>query len=203
MVIKMDKIYEFITKVQSIAKIGKLFSKDGYALENYEELEKLSHDALEEYTGVKMDRANMFARDIYPTPNISCRALIFNEKKELLLVKEASLGTWSLPGGWCDLYETPKEAITKECLQEAGCDVEVERLLMLTNRKSYLKDPALSEFVVVFLAHVIKDHHTFCHEVSEVGYFSLDNLPTLSHKTTIIEIKRALKALEDNRTDFD
>lgn len=199
----MDEIYKFIIKVQSIAKIGKIFSKDPYALENYEELEELSHKALEAYSGEKIDKPNIFVRNIYPTPNISCRALIFNDKKEILLVKEKAFGTWSLPGGWCDLYETPKEAIIKECRQEAGVDVEVKELLCLHDRKDFVRDKTLSEYVICFYCTITKDYHTHCHEIDEVGFFPLDNLPTISHKFNLIELDRALKALETKKPFFD
>ncbi len=199
----MDDIYKFITKVQSIAKIGKLFSQDPYALENYEELEQLSKQALEKYTGEDYQRDNLFVRDIYPTPNISVRALIFNDKKEILLVKEAKWETWSLPGGWCDLYESPMEAIVKECSQEAGCDVKITRLLALTNRASYLQDKSLCEYTACFLGEVLIDHHTHCHETTQVAYFPLDKLPTISHKYTLVEIKRVIEALEKGITVFD
>jgi len=199
----MDEIYKFITKVQSIAKIGKIFSKDPYALENYEELEKLSHDALESYTGEKLERPNLFARDIYPTPNISCRALILNDKNELLLVKEAAFGTWSLPGGWCDLYETPSEAIIKECRQEAGMDIKVEQLLYFADRKNFLENKCLSEYVCCFHCTIINDYHEHCHEVSEVKFFPLDNLPTISHKFRLPEIERSLEALKNGKAFFD
>lgn len=199
----MDEIYKFITKVQSIAKIGKIFSKDPYALENYEELEKLSHDALEAYTGEKLDRPNLFVRDIYPTPNISCRALILNDKNELLLVKEAAFGTWSLPGGWCDLYETPSEAIIKECRQEAGVDVKVEQLLYFADRKDFLANKCLSEYVCCFHCTIIKDYHEHCHEISEVKFFPLDKLPPISHKFRWPGIERSLEALKTGKTFFD
>jgi ADP-ribose pyrophosphatase YjhB (NUDIX family) len=198
-----DKLYQFIIKVAAISKIGLLFSKDPYAIENYNELQILSKQLIEDLGKFKIDGPNYFSRDIYPTPNVSVRALIFNERKQLLLVKEASLGTWSLPGGWCDLFETPSEAIIKEVIQEAGIHIKVERLLGISDRIKYKTNKKWSEYAVMFLATIIEDTKVFGHEVSQVGFFDINNLPELSFKSNHEEIKRAMAAIEDNTSYFD
>ena len=198
-----DKLYQFIIKVAAISKIGLLFSKDPYAIENYNELQILSKQLIEDLGKFKIDGPNYFSRDIYPTPNVSVRALIFNERKQLLLVKEASLGTWSLPGGWCDLFETPSEAIIKEVIQEAGIHIKVERLLGISDRIKYKTNKKWSEYAVMFLATIIEDTKVFGHEVSQVGFFDINNLPELSFKSNQEEIKRAMAAIEDNTSYFD
>ena len=198
-----DKLYQFIIKVAAISKIGLLFSKDPYAIENYTELQTLSKELIEDLGKFKIEGPNYFSRDIYPTPNVSVRALIFNEQKQLLLVKESSLGTWSLPGGWCDLFETPSEAIIKEVIQEAGVHVKVERLLGISDRAKYKANKKWSEYAVMFLATIVKDSKVFGHEVSAVGFFDINKLPELSFKTTETEIKRALKAIASNSSYFD
>ena len=198
-----DKVYQFIIKVAAISKIGLLFSKDPYAIENYNELQNLSKQLIENLGKFKIDGPNYFSRDIYPTPNVSVRALIFNEHKQLLLVKEASLGTWSLPGGWCDLFETPSEAIIKEVIQEAGIHIKVDRLLGISDRIKYKTNKKWSEYAVMFLATIIEDTKVFGHEVSQVGFFDINNLPELSFKSNQEEIKRAIAAIEDNTSYFD
>jgi ADP-ribose pyrophosphatase YjhB (NUDIX family) len=198
-----DKLYQFIIKVAAISKIGLLFSKDPYAIENYNELQNLSKELIEDLGKFKIDGPNYFSRDIYPTPNVSVRALIFNEHKQLLLVKEASLGTWSLPGGWCDLFETPSEAIIKEVIQEAGIHIKVEKLLGISDRIKYKTNKKWSEYAVMFLATIIEDTKVFGHEVSQVGFFDINNLPELSFKSNQEEIKRAIAAIEDNTSYFD
>jgi 8-oxo-dGTP diphosphatase len=198
-----DKLYQFIIKVQAISKIGLLFSKDEYAIENYKELQTLSKQIIEDYANLKISGPSFFARDIYPTPNISVRAIIFNDKKQLLLVKEANLGKWSLPGGWCDLFETPSEAIVKEVIQEAGIHMKVVKLLGISDRTKYKAVKNWSEYALMFYGEIIEDTKNFGHEVSEVGFFDIDNLPELSFKSNELEISRAIKALKDQVAYFD
>ena len=65
---------------------------------------------LESFMDVKFDRPNYFQRSVNHTPNVSVRTVIFNNEGHLLLVQESKKGTYSLTGGWCDLYDSPSEA---------------------------------------------------------------------------------------------
>lgn len=145
------QIYDFLIKIQSIAKIGLIYSKDPYAISNYKEINDLSTSFLEEFLSVKFDRPNYFERDIYPTPNISVRTIIFNDDRtKVLMVREAKDKTYSFPGGWADLYESAKEAAIKESKQEAGAEVEIVRLVGLLNRTPFKSKHSVPEYVAVF-----------------------------------------------------
>ena len=193
---------QILLKIHSIARIGLLFSKDPYALENYEEIRKTTLEAIEDFTNVQIERPLYFNRDIYPTPNLSVRTIIFNENNELLMVQEAKNGLWSLPGGWIDLYDTPSEGAKKECLQEAGADIEIIRLLGIKDVSKY-SSSKLSEFVIVFEGRLISFKQEHCHETSDVKFFPLDNLPPLSNKLYKEVMERFLKARENKETIFD
>ena len=197
--------YDFLIKIQSISKIGLKYSKDPYALTNYQEINDLSTKMLEEFMDVKFDRPNYFSRDIYPTPNISVRTVIFNEDKtKVLLVREAVLQEYSLPGGWADLYDSPSTAARNECLQEAGAEVEIVRLVGITDRTPYKKKPnPLPEYVIVFEGKITKMNDTHEYETDDVGFFDLDNLPPLSRKSSKEEFERFVNAAKNGETIFD
>ena len=61
-------LYDFLIKVQSIAKIGLKYTIDPYAKKNYEEIQSMTLSLLEELQSVNLERNNYFKRDIYPTP---------------------------------------------------------------------------------------------------------------------------------------
>ena len=145
------EIYDLLIKIQSIAKIGLVFSTDPYAITNYNEINDLTKSYLEKLEEVKIDRPNYFQRDIYPTPSISVRTLIFNEDKtKILMVRETRLQTYSFPGGWADLYDSPSEAAKKECEQEAGATVELVRLIAVTNRTPFKSNTSVPEYLIAF-----------------------------------------------------
>lgn len=197
------QIFNYIVKIQSIAKIGLIYSKDPYALTNYNEINELSRQFLEDFTNVKFDRPNYFEKDIYPTPNISVRTIIFNEDKtKVLMVREASLQTYSLPGGWADLYDTPSQAAKNECRQEAGAEVDIIRLVGILDRTQYKKSH-VSEYVIVFEGKINGELHEHEYETDDVNYFPIDNLPEISKKTTKEELMRWIDAALNGKTIFD
>ena len=62
---------------------------------------------------------------------ITARALIFNEKNELLLVKNEENGVWFTPGGWLDGFETLDEACIREVYEETGLKIAVKKLFKI------------------------------------------------------------------------
>ncbi|MGM9873323.1 MAG: NUDIX hydrolase N-terminal domain-containing protein [Bacilli bacterium] len=198
------QIYDYLIKLQSIARIGLTFSKDPYALTNYQEINDLTTKFLEEFQDVKLDRNNYFERNIYPTPNISVRTIIFNETRDkVLMVEEANQKAYSLPGGWCDLYDSPKQAAINECSQEAGGDVEIVRLVGVANRTPYKNPVSVPEYVIVFEGKLIGELHEHEYETSNVGFFDIDNLPIISRKTSKEELLKFIDKAKNNETFFD
>ena len=198
------EFYDFLLKVQSISKIGLIYSKDPYALTNYKELNDLSTKFLEDFLEVKFDRPNYFKRDIYPTPNISVRTIIFNkDKTKVLMVREAALHAYSLPGGWADLYDSPSQTAKNECIQEAGAEIEIIRLVGLTSRTPFKSPTSIPEYVAIFEAKLTELHKEHEYETDDVGFFDIDNLPEISKKTSKAELLRFINAAKNGETIFD
>ncbi len=190
---------EFAVKVQQLAKIGLLYNKDPYALENYELLETVSREFLNEEMVKTPIVKNMFERDIYPTPNISVRVIVLNEKQELLMVREKQDGGWSVPGGWCEIFTDLKENAIKEVKEEAGVAIALGRLLAIFRRERYKDYPTLvSEYVHYFIARYETGALQPNHETSDVRFFAMSDLPALSRKNTIAELKQAWMVYEQN-----
>ena len=202
----MDKknIYDYIIKIQSIAKIGLTYSKDPYAITNYSEINDLSKAFLEEFMDVNIDRPNYFEKNIYPTPNISARTVIFNDDRtKVLLVREVATQTYSLPGGWCDLYDSPSDTARNECRQEAGVLIKDLRLVGITNRTPFVSDVTIPNYVIIFeakIAETLKEHE---YETDNVAFFDIDNLPEISRKTSKEELMRFIEAAKKGETIFD
>ncbi len=207
---KFQEYYDFIIKVLSIAKIGRVFSKDPYALDNYEQLEKLAMKELEDFEHIKFNKPNLFDREIYPTPSVSVRTCVFNDKNEVLLVREFPEERYSLPGGWCDLYDAPSEAAKEECEQEAGAKIKNLKLIGILNRTPFKIFPAgtpihksVPEYVIIFRAEldgVLKEH---LYETDDVGFFNIDELPPLSYKVSEGEVKKMILAAKNGKVIFD
>ena len=198
------ELYDYILKIQSIAKIGLVFSKDPYAITNYQQINDLTVEMLEKLMEIKFDRPNYFSRDIYPTPSVSVRAIILNEKRnKILMVRESNSGTYSFPGGWADLYDSPGQTAINESSQEAGADIELIRLVGVLNRTPFKTGVHVPEYLVVFEAKLNGKLHEHEYETDDVNWFDLDNLPQMSRKVAKQEIDRIIDAIKSNKTIFD
>ena len=201
---KYEEFYDFVVKVHSIAKIGLTYSKDPYAIDNYEELNRISKEMLEKFMEVKFDKPSMFTKEVYPTPNISVRTLIGNGKNQILLVREANTGFWSFPGGWAELYDSPKEAAYNEVVQETGVKPEITRLIGVLNRLPHKTDKPVPEYVIIFEGQVNDDDYSkHCHEITEVKFFDITNLPEMSKKLSKEELDMIFDAYKNNKVIFD
>ena len=198
------ELYDYILKIQSIAKIGLVFSKDPYALTNYQQINDLTMEMLEKLMEIEFHRPNYFSRDIYPTPSVSVRAVIANEdKSKILFVREANSGTYSFPGGWADLYDSAGQTAINESSQEAGADIELVRLVGVLNRTPFKSNVNSPEYLVVFEAKLKGQLHEHEYETDDVQWFPIDQIPPLSRKVMKEEIDRIIDAIKTGKTIFD
>ena len=198
------ELYDYILKIQSIAKIGLVFSKDPYAITNYQQINDLTLEMLEKLMEIQFNRPNYFSRDIYPTPSVSVRAIILNENKDkILMVRESNSGTYSFPGGWADLYDSAGQTAINESSQEAGANIELVRLVGVLNRTPFKTGVHVPEYLVVFEAKLKGQLHEHEYETDDVNWFSLDELPPMSRKVAKQEIDRIIEAIKLNKTIFD
>ena len=117
--------------------------------------------------------------------------IIVNDKNEILLVQRATephLGFWGIPGGFTDYGEHPEDAAKREALEETGWSVESVKLLGV-----YLEDcpgDKSSEHRVsgTYVMHPIEKTGKSDSEVSDQGWFPLDNLPEKIPEAHLIRI---------------
>ena len=111
-----DKWLDYAIRIQSIAQTGLQYCKDEFDKERYEELRKISAEMVSAKTDISLEKVyDLFCNESgYQTPKIDTRAVIFIQNK-ILLVHENN-GTWSLPGGWCDV-DMSIASNTKLCIR--------------------------------------------------------------------------------------
>jgi len=116
----------------------------------------------------------------------------------ILLVKEAD-GKWSLPGGWVDVNLSVKENMIKEVKEEAGLDVEVEKVIAVQDREKHNLPIYAYKICKIFIqCSVIDGSFKANNETTDSRYFSLEELPPLAtEKSTAEQIKMCFQAFSD------
>ena len=140
---KRINILNIAKRLKSMAEVGLMYSEIGYDIDRYKELKEISFELLSQISDQPIEEIKGAFREPlgYPTPDVDVRGVIVNEKQQILLVKEALDGKWTLPGGWCEIGMTPKENIIKEMKEETGLDVEVNRLLAVFDKRCHPHPP--------------------------------------------------------------
>lgn len=116
----------------------------------------------------------------YATPKIDVRGAVFDDENRILLVREASNGLWTMPGGWADLNLSPSANVIKEVREESGLIVEVVKLVSCWDKDLH-DHPRQPEHVykLLFLCLRTGGELATNHETSGVGFFAADSLPEL------------------------
>ncbi|RDK92010.1 NUDIX hydrolase [Enterobacillus tribolii] len=169
-------------RLQALAQTGLTYTKDVFDRERYESLQAIAARLLSARLDLPESTLNtQFKSETgYATPKTDVRAIIMREGN-VLLVREADDGGWSLPGGWADVGDSPSEAIVREVWEETGLEVRVSRLLGVWDRNQHGHPPyPWHVYKLIFLCEEIGGELAISHESLDIGFFDPDALPELS-----------------------
>jgi ADP-ribose pyrophosphatase YjhB (NUDIX family) len=199
---------QWAIELQSLAQAGLAYGKDSYDKERYTRIREISAEIISHMSDIPTDKVrNLFCNESgYQTPKIDTRAAIFQNGK-ILLVHENN-GTWSLPGGWCDVDQSVASNVIKETREETGLLVSAERLIAVQDwRLHNVRNYAYGVIKIFVLCKSTGGSFAENIETTGIGYFNRDELPAnlATEKTTAEQIQMCFDANYDNnwKTQFD
>ncbi len=197
----MQPWLDWAKQLQAIAQAGHAYGNDKYDIERFSQVEKISHEMFSLLSGAPVAKvANLFvAEQGYPTPKIDVRAAVIRAGK-ILLVREREDNGWSMPGGWGDVCETPKQGVVREVLEESGFTVNNPRLFAIKDRSVHGYQPVFPFHIykLFFLCDFVGGEPQENIEISDIGFFAPDDLPPLSLSRVLPEdIHMAFSYLQD------
>lgn len=205
-----DDVYmeKWLKWIQSLAQAGLAYTDNIYDIERYERLREISAEMIAEKSNISLDKVKyLFCNETgYQTPKIDTRAVIFKDNK--ILLTHENNGTWSLPGGWCDVLESVGSNTIKEVKEETGLNVETVKIISIQDRNKHNKPIyAYGVCKVFILCNIMGGEFTKNIETTEIKYFSLDEIPDnlAEEKTNREQIEMCFKAIKDEnwQTQFD
>ena len=204
----MEKWLHWAIEIQSLAQAGLAYTDNVYDIERYERLREIAAEMINEKSDIPLDKVkDLFCCETgYQTPKLDTRAAIFKNGK-ILLVHENN-GTWSLPGGWCDVLESVESNTLKEVREETGLEARAVRLISVQDRNKHNKPIYAYGVCKVFvLCEVIGGKFEENIETTEIRYFSADELPEnlAEEKTSREQIEMCFEAyaVDNWQTQFD
>lgn len=203
-----DKWIDFAIRIQSIAQAGLQYGKDKYDRERYEELRNIAAEMLSAKTDIPVEKVrDLFCNETgYQTPKVDTRAAVFIDDR--ILLAHENNGTWSLPGGWCDVDQSVASNTEKEVLEETGFTVHAEKIIAIQDwRKHNVVNFAYGVMKVFVLCKYESGEFADNIETTEIGLFKRDEIPDnlAVEKTTKEQILMCFDSYEkkDFPTLFD
>ena len=204
----MEKWLKWAMEIQSLAQAGLAYTENPYDIERYERLREISAEMVAEKSNISLDKVErLFCNETgYQTPKLDTRAAIFKDNK--ILLTHENNGTWSLPGGWCDVLESVKSNTVKEVTEETGLDVEAVKIISIQDRNKHNKPQYAYGVCKVFvLCNIIGGKFIKNIETTETKYFSLEEIPSnlAEEKTNKEQIEMCFAAFNNQswQTQFD
>jgi ADP-ribose pyrophosphatase YjhB (NUDIX family) len=174
---------EWSRELQAIAQNGLLFSENTYDRERYEAIRHVAARILAAGSGEPLEAiSGLFAAQAgYATPKVDVRGVVFRDD-QILLVREAQDGLWTLPGGWADPNESPSESVTREIAEESGFTTRAVKLLALLDRAKHPHTPphAFHVYKLFIRCEIESGEPRPSLETLEAAFFPEDRIPALS-----------------------
>jgi ADP-ribose pyrophosphatase YjhB (NUDIX family) len=204
------KWLDWSRELQAISQNGLLFAGNPYDRQRYEALRDIAAQMMaagSADTSIATITALFDQQTGYATPKVDVRGVVFRDG-QILLVREAQDGLWTLPGGWADPNESPSESVVREISEEAGFQTRPIKLLALYDRAKHPHSPPHPFHVYKLFIHceILSGAPRPSLETLDVAFFGEHAIPDLSvARVTAFQIARCFEHSRhpDWPTDFD
>jgi len=117
-----------------------------------------------------------------PDPKVAAILLVEQDGKVLLVQRNRTpeQGKWSLPAGFINACEDPQDAAARECLEETGLEVRIEKLAAVLSGREHRNG---ADILMLYRATVTGGTLQAGDDAASAGFFSRDTLPPLAFNT--------------------
>ncbi len=127
----------------------------------------------------------------YTDPKVGVGALVTQAQKVLLVKRsvEPERGKWSIPAGFLDQGEDPRETAEREVYEETGLEVRALELIDVFTNPAQQGGASI---FILYRATLLGGEMAAGDDAGDVGFFSVDDLPDLAFSSTQIAIRSLL-----------
>ena len=138
----------------------------------------------------------ILSRFIRPLFVVGVSAVIFDDEYRIFLGKSTyqRFHPWGILGGGLEYGENAEEAVIREVWEETSIQIKVEKLLFV---RSFAPD----RFILYYLCTIADGAFQPSDEVSEAGFFSLDELPDIRPRDVDV-LKQIFNMMESQKHEL-
>ena len=102
---------------------------------------------------------------------VSAAGIIRNESGEVLLLNHVLRpgSGWGVPGGFLNVFEQPEAAFRREVKEETGIDVTDVKIVRTRTLRRHIE--------IMFLAKGVGEATVKTREITELGWFAVEDMP--------------------------
>lgn len=117
-----------------------------------------------------------------PDPKVAAIVLVENQGQVLLVQRDRTpdKGKWSLPAGFVNAFEDPQAAAIRECREETGLNVRVEKLAAVLSGREHLHG---ADILLLYRATILGGTLHAGDDAANAAFFSREQLPPLAFTT--------------------
>ncbi|MGO3310796.1 MULTISPECIES: NUDIX hydrolase N-terminal domain-containing protein [Brachybacterium] len=126
-------------ELTALSEFGLAYCRDQFDIERFHRIGAIARELMQHVSSEELPAYERVVASVagYATPKLDVRGGVFAPDGQVLLVREsADDDRWTLPGGWCDVLETPRQAVEREILGEAGVKVSATPFAGLIDREA-------------------------------------------------------------------
>jgi len=114
---------------------------------------------------------------------VAAAALVERDGQVLLVrrINEPQQGKWSLPAGFVEFDEDPRQTAQREALEETGLEVRITELFDVI---AGVEHPRGASIVIVYRGEIIGGEPSPGDDADAIGFFSPAELPPLAFEAT-------------------
>jgi ADP-ribose pyrophosphatase YjhB (NUDIX family) len=162
-----------------IAEVLEALALDGqhYANNTYDRVRYARILELARTLGQADPGAPLLSRITPVTPKVGVDGAVMRNG-QILLIRRKDTAQWALPGGACEVGETPREAVMREVAEETGIEMEADNLVGVFDNWMDRKVLAHHLYHIVVRGHDVGG--TLCpqpEEILEAGWYRAGALP--------------------------
>lgn len=125
----------------------------------------------------------------FTDPKVGVGVLVVEDQKVLLVRRamDPERGKWSIPAGFLDRGEDPKETAVREAKEESGLEVAIEGLVDV-----FFNPPQHggASVFILYRATLVGGRAEAGDDADAVGFFGVDELPDLAFASTQAAIRQ-------------
>ena len=195
-------------RLRDVSAMGLHFAKNIHDELHFRAVQDIALEMLALAVGETLEqieplRAPVFSR---PTPVVGVDAAVIDGNDRLLLIRRADNGLWALPGGACEVGDTPAQGAERETLEETGVRCRAVKLAGVFDSRRCGTLTRHHLYHLVFLCEPLDandiGHGSHAVEVRDVRWFSVDELPGDLDPGHAGRLPEVLRVWRDERDAF-